>query len=64
MESQIHESAHNAWKHYESTTPEGIAKEEARVKAIADAKAATAEKKRLEQVKGLKAMLAELGEKV
>jgi hypothetical protein len=62
MESQIHESAHDAWKHYESTTPEGIAKEEARKKAIAESKAETAEKKRLSQVKTLKAMLAELGE--
>jgi hypothetical protein len=64
MESEIHESAHDAWKHFESTTPEGIAKEEARLKAIAETKEAIAEKKRLDQVKGLKAMLAELGEKV
>jgi hypothetical protein len=64
MESQIYESAHDALAHFESTTPEGIAKEEARKKAIADTKAAIAEKKRLDQVKGLKAMLAELGEKV
>jgi hypothetical protein len=62
MESQIYQSAYDALTHYESTTPEGIAKEEARLKAIAETKEAIAEKKRLDQVKTLKAMLAELGE--
>jgi hypothetical protein len=62
MESQIHESAHDAWKHYESTTPEGEAKEAARLAAIHETQAKIAEKKRLDQVKTLKAMLAELGE--
>tara|TARA_R110000868_G_C10787019_1_gene755979 strand:- start:517 stop:1065 length:549 start_codon:yes stop_codon:yes gene_type:complete len=64
MEDEIHGSARDAWMHYESTTPEGIAKEEARKAAIAESKAKTDERRRLEQVKTLKAMLGELGEKV